>query len=137
VIVVVDSGIWISALEFGGTPATALERLFLIDDLAICSDIEDEVLRVLHDKFGRDRKLIQQRLGPLLSQAVRVKVTGEIAGVCRDPNDDCILECAVKAGAQLIIAGDKDLLALRSYLGIRIVTAREYLDGVDMSAHDD
>jgi hypothetical protein len=44
-----------------------LERLFLIDDLAICSEIEDEVLRVLHDKFGRDRKLIQQLLGPLLS----------------------------------------------------------------------
>jgi hypothetical protein len=58
VIVVVDSGIWISAIEFGGTPAVALERLFLIDDLAICSDIEDEVLRVLHDKFGRDCKLI-------------------------------------------------------------------------------
>ena len=112
-IVVVDSGIWISAIEFGGTPAIALERMFLIDDLAICSDIEEEVLRVLHDKFGRDRKLIQQRLGPLLSQAVHVTVTGEIADVCRDPNDDCILECAVKADAQLIIAGDKDLLALR------------------------
>ena len=89
--------------------------MFLIDDLAICSDIEEEVLRVLHDKFGRDRKLIQQRLGPLLSQAVHVTVTGEIADVCRDPNDDCILECAVKADAQLIIAGDKDLLALRAY----------------------
>ena len=38
-IVVVDSEIWISAIEFGGTPAIALERMFLIDDLAICSDI--------------------------------------------------------------------------------------------------
>jgi putative PIN family toxin of toxin-antitoxin system len=135
VIVVVDSGIWISAIEFGGTPAVALERMFLIDDLAICSDIEEEVLRVLHDKFGRDRKLIQQRLGPLLSQAVHVTVTGEIAGVCRDPNDDCILECAVKADAQLIIAGDKDLLALGAYRGIRIVTARQYLDEIDTTTH--
>lgn len=132
-IVVVDSGVWISALEFGGTPAVALERLFLIDDLAICSEIEEEVLRVLHDKFGRDRKLIQQRLRPLLSQAVRVEVTGAIVDVCRDPNDDCILECAVKARAKLIIAGDKDLLALRGYRGIRIVTARQYLDGLDAS----
>lgn len=48
-IVVVDSGIWISALEFGGTPAAALERLFLVDDLAFCSEIEEEVLRVLHE----------------------------------------------------------------------------------------
>lgn len=129
-IVVVDSGIWISAIEFGGTPAAALERLFLIDDLAICSQIEEEILRVLHDKFGRDRLMIQHRLGPLLNQAVRVEVTGEISGVCRDPNDDCILECAVKADAQLILAGDRDLLALGTYCGIRIATARQYVDGV-------
>jgi predicted nucleic acid-binding protein len=66
---------------------------------------------------------------------VRVKVTGEVAGVCRDPNDDYILECAVKANAQLIIAGDKDLLALAAYRGIRIVTARQCLDGVDAFAY--
>jgi uncharacterized protein len=131
VIVVVDSGIWISAIEFGGMPAAALERLFLIDDLAICSEIEEEVLRVLHDKFGRDRVMIRHRLGPFLSQAVRVEVTGEIAGVCRDSNDDCILECAVKSGARLIIAGDKDLLALGTYREIRIVSARQYLEGID------
>jgi putative PIN family toxin of toxin-antitoxin system len=112
-------------------PAAALERLFLIDDLAICSEIEEEVLRVLHDKFGRDRVMIQHRLSPFLSQAVRVEVTGEIAGMCRDPNDDCILECAIKSGARLIIAGDKDLLALGAYREIRIVTARQYLEGID------
>lgn len=127
--VVVDSGIWISAIEFGGIPAAALERLFLIDDLAICAEIEEEILRVLHDKFGRDRELIRRRLSPFLSQAMRIKVTGEITGVCRDPNDDCILECAVKAGACMILAGDMDLLSLREYCGIQIITARQYLDG--------
>jgi len=54
VIVVVDSGIWISAIEFGGTPAAALEYLLQVDDLAICAEIENEILRVLHDKFGRN-----------------------------------------------------------------------------------
>jgi putative PIN family toxin of toxin-antitoxin system len=127
-IVVVDSGVWISAIEFGGTPAAALERIFLIDDLVICTQIEDEVLRVLQDKFGRDRGLIEQRLTALLSQAMRVEVTGEVKGVCRDPNDDCILECALKAGAELIVSGDKDLLALEVYRTIRLVTCRQYLD---------
>ena len=36
-----------------------------------------------------------------------------------------------KADAQLIIAGDKDLLALRAYRGIRIVTARQYLEEIE------
>jgi uncharacterized protein len=126
--IVVDSGIWISALEFGGTPAAALERVFQTDDLAICAEIEGEILRVLHDKFGRNPQMVQERLRLFLSEAVHAKITGEITGVCRDPNDDCIVECAVKAGAQLIISGDKDLLSLRVYQGIRIVTARQYLD---------
>ena len=127
-IVVVDSGIWISAIEFGGTPAAALAQVFQADDLAICAEIESEVLRVLQDKFGRNRQMIEERLRLFLSEAVRVEITGEIAGVCRDPNDDCIVECAVKAGAQLIIAGDKDLLSLREYRGIRIITAKQYLE---------
>lgn len=133
-IVVVDSGIWISALEFGGTPATALEKLFLVDDLAICSEIEEEVLRVLHEKFGRDRRHILERLAPLLGHAVRITVTGEVSGVCRDPSDDCILECAVKSRAHLIIAGDKDLLSLGMYRDIRIVTAKQYLDEIVLPA---
>jgi uncharacterized protein len=74
--------------------------------------------------------LLQQKLSPLLNQATYVKVTGEVTGVCRDPNDDCILECAVKAGAQLIISGDKDSLALEAYQTIRIVTCRQYLDSI-------
>lgn len=128
-IIVVDSGVWISAVEFGGTPAAALERLFLIDDLAICAEIESEILRVLHKKFGRNPQTIRSRLRPFWNQAVRVEITGDITGVCRDPSDDCIVECAVKAGAQCIVAGDKDLLAVSTYRDIRIVTARQYLDG--------
>lgn len=127
-IVVVDSGIWISAIEFGGTPAAALERVLRVDDLAICAEIEREILRVLHDKFHRDPQMIQERLHPFLSEAMRVEIDGDITGVCRDPNDDCIVECAMKAGAQFILAGDKDLLSLHEYRGIRIITARQYLD---------
>ena len=37
------------------------------------------------------------------------------------------LECAALAKADLLVAGDKDLLTLRSYKGARIVTPSEYL----------
>jgi predicted nucleic acid-binding protein len=47
--------------------------------------------------------------------------------VCRDPNDDVVLECAVVSGAQAIVTGDKDLLVLDPYDGIRIVTPAEFL----------
>jgi predicted nucleic acid-binding protein len=73
--------------------------------------------------------MIRDRLRPFLSDAMYVAITGKISGICRDPADDCIVECAIKAGAQLIVAGDKDLLALGVHQGIRIVTARQYLNG--------
>ncbi|HVW77202.1 MAG TPA: putative toxin-antitoxin system toxin component, PIN family [Alloacidobacterium sp.] len=127
-IVVVDSGIWISAIEFGGIPAAALELLLLNDELAICAEIEEEILRVLEQKFGRDPALIRSRLAPTWNQAIRITVTGEAKGICRDPNDEAILECALKSGAQLILSGDKDLLTLGTYKSVRIVTARQYLE---------
>ncbi len=63
-IVVVDSGIWISAIEFGGTPAIAIEKVLQAGGLAISLEIEEEVFRVLQDKFGRNPQMLQRRLGP-------------------------------------------------------------------------
>ncbi len=58
---------------------------------------------------------------------MRVAVQGALRGVCRDSKDDMIFECAVNAGANLIVSGDDDLLTIGSYQGIRVVTARAYL----------
>lgn len=127
-IVVIDSGIWVSAWEFGGTPAAALERAISSGLVATCEEIENEVVRVLFRKFHRSPEKIRGRLQSSLAESIRVEVSGEVSGICRDPNDDCILECAVKAGAEFIITGDNDLLILGQYGGIRILTAREYLE---------
>ncbi len=57
-----------------------------------------------------------------------MEVTGALTGICRDPNDDFILECALIGDADLIVTGDKDLLSIGVYKAIRIVTPGEYLD---------
>jgi predicted nucleic acid-binding protein len=67
-------------------------------------------------------------LSEIWQDAVRITVPGILSGVCRDPKDDFILECAVLGNADVIVTGDKDLLALGEYEGIRIVTPRQYLD---------
>lgn len=127
-IIVVDSGIWISAIEFGGTPAKALELMVELDDLAICPEIEGEVLRILWEKFGRAPNTIRDRMSPFWSAALRISITGELRGVSRDPKDDFVIECARNAQADLLISGDNDLLSLKSYAGTRIISARHYLD---------
>ena len=50
-----------------------------------------------------------------------------IHGVCRDSDDDKILECAVSGNVDFIISGDNDLLSLKEFQGIPIMTASEYI----------
>jgi putative PIN family toxin of toxin-antitoxin system len=48
--------------------------------------------------------------------------------ICRDAKDDKFLELAVNGDAELIVSGDQDLLILNPFLGISIVTVKEFLE---------
>lgn len=127
-IVVFDSGIWVSAMEFGGTPLEAVIRAIAQDRLAVCSQIEEEVVQVLTRKFGWEAERVRADLAFYWLDALRVELEGTLTGVCRDPKDEPILECAERGKAGCIVTGDDDLLSLTLYRGIRIVTARDYVE---------
>ena len=131
-IVVLDTNVWISALQFAkrrGTPTRVLEKAMSEDVIATCREIEAEIFRVLTEKFLWETNRAEAAMQAILARAIRVRLRGTVKE-CRDPNDDMFLECAARAGADLLIAGDKDLLVLGSYKGTRIVTPAEYLIGV-------
>ena len=56
-----------------------------------------------------------------------IQIPKALTAVCRDPEDNMVLECALKGRAQYIVSGDKDLLELKEFRGIRIVRAAEFL----------
>jgi putative PIN family toxin of toxin-antitoxin system len=129
VIVVFDSGIWISAMQFGGTPREAVIRAAAQDRFAVCDQIEEEVVRELTSKFGWEADQVRADLSFYWLDALRVELEGIVTGICRDPKDEPILECAERGEAERIITGDQDLLSLVSYRGIHILTARDYVEG--------
>ena len=128
-IVTLDSGVYISAIEYGGVPEEVLAYAVAHNELLICDRSEDEVVRVMHDKFHRDPDEVRRLPMDFSVNATRIIVSGNLSGICRDPNDDFILECDATGDADVILAGDKDLLSLGSHGPIRIVTPRHYLDG--------
>ncbi|MDH5717573.1 MAG: putative toxin-antitoxin system toxin component, PIN family [Spirochaetia bacterium] len=50
--------------------------------------------------------------------------------VCRDLDDDNILSLAKASKSSMIITGDKDLLILKKYKNIKILTPRDFWDEV-------
>ncbi len=128
-IVVLDTNVWVSALEFGGIPDLAVFRALTRDQLAISEFIRAETVRVLTRKFNHDPRELQTQLDEMPVQARWIDVTGEVHGICRDPKDDAILETAWKADATYLIAGDKDLLSLGRFRQTTIVTPAMYVEG--------
>lgn len=48
-------------------------------------------------------------------------------GICRDPDDDYLLGCADAGGADYLVTGDQDLLAVGRYQSVTVLRAREFL----------
>jgi putative PIN family toxin of toxin-antitoxin system len=129
VIVVIDTSVWVSALQFAGRatpPILAVEKALRKCTLATTAPINVEIRRILMEKFLWRPEDAKRIIGSYFEKALAISITGDLRE-CRDPNDDMVLECAVVAGAAMIISGDKDLLVLNPYEGIRILTAAEFL----------
>jgi uncharacterized protein len=128
-IVVLDTNIWISALQFGknyGPPVRALEKAIREDIIAIADELEEEVFRILIQKFAWETPAVEFIMRSVLARSSRHKLRHTV-DVCRDPKDNMFLECAALAKAEYIIAGDKDLLILGTFRGTRIITPNEYI----------
>jgi len=53
------------------------------------------------------------------------------ARICRDKSDDIALATAVTGKAEVIVTGDDDLLVLKDFRGIRILSPRQFLELLD------
>ena len=63
-----------------------------------------------------------------MSKAKFVIPSEAIAAIESDPSDNKFLEAALAGKAKHIVSGDNHLLELKTYRGISILTAREFLD---------
>jgi putative PIN family toxin of toxin-antitoxin system len=127
--VVFDTNIFISALAIPGSRAErAVSRIIEgRDELVISLDIIKEVLAVLSSKFGREREALSH-VAVILSELGALVEPNQRLRVFRDEPDNRIVECAAFGKADLIVTGDKEMLRLKEYKGIRITSLREYLE---------
>ena len=127
--VTVDTNVLISALGWNGAEAAVMEMVFNCSlELCISTQILSEFYRVVgYPKFAFTEDEIDGFIGRLLPNAVLLNPSKRIHAVEADPDDDRIIECASEGKSDFIITGDKHLLQLGVYEGIRIITASEFL----------
>ena len=51
--------------------------------------------------------------------------------ICRDKDDDRVLATALTGRAAIIVSGDKDLLVLKRFRGIKIFSPRQFVQWMD------
>lgn len=125
---VFDTNVLISAYLWPGNPRHALElvRAGAVDLFSATPAVE-ELVRVLgYTKFGLTPKEIAPFVDDLLS-LVEIVVPVNVEVVSDDPSDNVFLGIAVQGNCQVIVSGDRHLLDLERFRGIRIITASEFV----------
>ena len=97
-----------------------------VDDLVISRPIIDELLTVMARKFARDADELG-RIAVFLTDLGDVVRPRRRVTVLADDADNRILECARTGRADLIVTGDRAMLALGCYRDIEITSLRKYL----------
>jgi len=128
--VVVDTNVFVSSF-FGGNPRKIVD-LWKSGQLTLCLSrpIINEYIEVLQ-RFGLKNERELSELLSLFAHGFHVLFsakTPELHLVEEDPDDDKFIECAVALKAGFIISGDKALIAIQDYMGIRIFSPKEFLD---------
>ncbi len=126
--VVFDTNIWISGLLWRGKPyqCLLLARAGIVRAV-YCQPMVAELSQKLRARFGFSENRLQAVLYDLRRVAENVEITGDLHVIVADPDDDMFVECAVVAGASLIVSGDRHLLAIGEYRGIHILSAAEFM----------
>ena len=130
---VVDTNVLVSYLITHRPPISELIDVHLARGdfvLLTSSELLEELDRVLQYPrlqryYGTETRIRFVALIVALSEIV--DLPDEVPRICRDPDGDWVIACAVAGEADLIVSGDRDLLDLEQVGDIPILSARQFL----------
>lgn len=123
-----DTNVLLAAFLTEGVCAKLLTRARKQQfNLITCPFILHEFERILTKKFSATKQEKENALALITEAAQEIVQPSEPpVGACRDKDDDNVLACALEAAADYLVTGDKDLLHLKVFRGIRIIIPRDF-----------
>jgi putative PIN family toxin of toxin-antitoxin system len=128
--VILDTNVVISGVFFTGPPSAILKAwregaLHIVVSPEIVGEYR-RVGGVLAKQFpGVDLDPI---LNLLAAEAELIEAPALPEPVCDDPDDDKFLACALASKTKIIISGDKQLVRVSGYRGIKVIKPRTFVD---------
>lgn len=131
--VVLDTNVWVSAMIWGGSPASIVRaaedgRVLMMVSEEIIQEISRTLayprLREMYEGVGVRR---EELVAAVLRVGKLVKVTARLKVVREDFADNMFLECALDGDADCVVSGDDHLLSVRRYKRIRILSVKQFL----------
>jgi putative PIN family toxin of toxin-antitoxin system len=124
--IVLDSNVIIAAFAARGLCNALFESCLENHEIILCDLILSEVAKNLKEKIRLPDDIIQQIL-VLLKSHSRLVVPDKVdVKACRDEKDLMVLGSAVAGKVQYVITGDKDLLSVGTFKGVKIVDPRTF-----------
>ena len=127
--VVFDTNVYISAFITRGGRAEQAWGLALEGKVEVWTSVAilTEMAGKLREKFHWRDELIKAAIKHIANTAKVIKPSIKINMLADEP-DNRILECAQEAGAEIIVTGDKHLLDLVAFEGIKIIRIADFLE---------
>lgn len=124
---VIDTNVLISAIIFGGNPRKIIKLIQENKIIAITSPVLiSELLEILVKKFHFTPDKIYL-VEELIKENFIIVHPSDTLNIVRDRDDNRVLEAAIKGKCKYIITGDADLLELKSFQEIEILTPELFL----------
>lgn len=131
--IILDSNVLLSGLLWQGAPHALLNltrngNVELVSSPALLAEFTDVIQRQKFAGILQQTSRTPERILAELRQLIEIVIAPPLPEpVCRDPDDDAVLACAIAAQVDAIVSGDDDLLTLKQFQGIPILTTAEAL----------
>jgi putative PIN family toxin of toxin-antitoxin system len=139
IVALLDTNVWVSAfLKPTGPPGRLVSRWMggefeTITSLPQLTETADVLRRPrLTRRFGYPQEEVEAFLRLIVARATVVPISGELV-ICRDPDDNEILEAAIRGKSRYLVTRDDDLkrdldlIVVARRHGVRVVSVRQFL----------
>lgn len=126
--IVFDTNVILSAFLTEGITHRVFNDCVINHEIYISEFIVNELKRVLIRKFDVKAEDIKEFTNFIDSNLNSVKPVNVMPNICRGETDNNILQLADFVKADIIISGDKDLLTLKQFKKIKILSPRDYFN---------